>query len=382
MQRRNSALYILKKIKGIGDSSIRKLLLKGFDPDSFFRKDFDYLKSFSINQIIIDAFLAYDQEKVFNKFLDFDKKGIRVISCLDDEYPVSLSEIKDFPLLLYAVGDVSLLDSKKLYISVVGTRICDEYGKKSTHYLVRELAQNNTVIVSGMAEGIDTEAHRAALDVEGKTIAVLGGGFNNIFPKSNEILFDEIKEKGLVITEHEPDIMPKPHYFPVRNRIITGLSEATIIVQGTIKSGAMISANLALDQGRDVFAVPGSIFSELSFGPNTLISEGARPITSAQDVIEEYDGAFQHTLFSTEQLVEKPEEELERMISKLEDGINAESLSGLQRKIAEFLGEDPVSADIIADALGEDISSVMSELLFMELEDVVFQHPGKMFSRN
>lgn len=217
--------------------------------------------------------------------------NIQKITINDKVYPKLLKEISDPPETLYYRGDISVLNNAPT-ISVVGTRRCSEYGISSVATIVNELAKVNFLIISGMAKGIDTYAHKAALENGVKTIAVLGSGIddNSIYPQRNVGLAHKIIESGgLIISEYEPGTPAMPFRFPERNRIVAGLSKATLVIEAPLKSGSMITARLALDYNRDVFAVPGSIFSKLSEGSNKLISMGAKCTVSANDILEEFN---------------------------------------------------------------------------------------------
>ena len=194
----------------------------------------------------------------------------------DERYPALLKDIHDPPSQLYCIGDLSLLSMQ--CVAVVGTRRCSPYGRWAAGEIARAVAGSGTCVVSGMASGIDSAAHKGALDAGGKTIAVFGTGVDICFPASNAGLYERIAESGLIVSEYEPGEGPMAWHFPARNRIISGLSRATIVVEGAIKSGSMITASLALEQGRDVFAVPGNINQPNSRGVNKLIADGASPI--------------------------------------------------------------------------------------------------------
>jgi DNA processing protein len=212
-------------------------------------------------------------------------------SCIkrrDPAFPPLLAAIHDPPAELYlrGCGEVGLLHEPA--VAVVGARACSAYGRSATRSLARELARAGLVIVSGMARGIDGEAHRGALDAGGRTIAVLGCGIDRDYPAAHAELARRIGESGLVVSEYEPGVEPAPWRFPARNRIIAGLCRATVVVEARERSGALITADFALEEGRDVLAVPGEITSRLSAGTNALLKLGAAPVTAAEDVLELY----------------------------------------------------------------------------------------------
>lgn len=210
------------------------------------------------------------------------KENIRIIKKEDKEYPGLLKAISDPPKVLYCIGDVKLLSGRAL--GVVGSRKCSEYGRTTAMRIGETAARNDVTVVSGMAKGIDRFAHLGALGAGGKTIAVLGCGVNICYPKENRTLYEQIASEGLLISELPPDTKPMPYAFPRRNRIISGISEAVAVVEAGTGSGALITAETAASQGRDVFAVPGNINSQYSLGTNKLLTDGAIPIAVIDDI--------------------------------------------------------------------------------------------------
>ncbi len=220
-----------------------------------------------------------------NYVQDLKKDGINWLTIFDKDYPKLLKEIYDPPIILYYRGEIKKEDQKA--IAIVGTRSITDYGKIVTRQFAKDLVLNNLTIISGLARGVDTQAHLAAIESGGRTIAVLGGGLNKIYPHENKGLAERIIKHGAVISEFLPNDDPKPGNFPARNRIISGLSRAVLVTEAAEKSGSLITAKLALEQGRDVFAIPGPITSELSKGPIDLIRAGAIPVTNTQEILEE-----------------------------------------------------------------------------------------------
>ncbi len=213
------------------------------------------------------------------------------ISLEDEQYPASLREITQPPKVLYIRGHIP---KNKPMIAVVGTRRCTTYGRRATEHIVRGLMRAGCVIVSGMAVGIDSEAHKAALSAGGETVAVVGSGIDEsvIYPSSNRGLAREIEMSGAVISEFDPYTKSETYYFPQRNRVISGLSLGVLVVESKEKGGSLITANFALDQNREVFAVPGPIFAETSIGPNNLIKQGAKAVSSAEEILNELNLAI------------------------------------------------------------------------------------------
>ena len=254
----------------------------------------DDIKKLVADKGVMSVLSANEYANLAKKFDVFDSyvknlksDGIEVIIIDDENYPNRLKDLPDAPLLLYAKGDVSLLNGD--CFSIVGTRMPSNYGKFVTEKLARELAEAGLTIVSGLAYGVDSLSHRSALEVGGKTIAVLGGGLNHIYPEANTNLAEEIMKKGLVISEYPPFSPPTKYTFPLRNRIIAGLSLGTLITEASKKSGTIHTKDYTLDYGRDLFAVPGNINSSKSELPNELIrSSQAECVIEADDILKFY----------------------------------------------------------------------------------------------
>jgi len=212
---------------------------------------------------------------------------MKIIKLGDKEYPEKLLNIYNPPKKLYVLGNETILN--EFGIAIVGSRNCTRYGEQTAKSLAYNLAKNNINVISGMAKGIDSAGHIGCIMGKGKTIAVLGSGFNHIYPKENTYLFKQIiNSGGIVITEYEPNTLPNKENFPRRNRIISGLSQGVVVIEAAEKSGSLITAEIALDEGKDVFAVPGNINSQLSKGTNELIKDGAKLVTNVLDILEEY----------------------------------------------------------------------------------------------
>lgn len=227
------------------------------------------------------------KELVYHPLLEtYEKHNIFPIAYNDNCYPESLLKLYDPPVILYTKGDVSLLANIKK-IAIIGSRRATSYSEKSIEKILPPLIQQNYVIVSGLARGADTLAHRKTIEMGGKTIGVLGTGFSNIYPKENEDLANFMSKSHLLVTEYPPYITPKKWNFPMRNRIISGLSLGVVITEAHKKSGTVSTMEHALENGKEIFAVPGSIHSDLSEGPHHLILEGAKPIWDGNQIIEE-----------------------------------------------------------------------------------------------
>jgi DNA processing protein len=275
----------------------------------------------------------------------------RVIVLGDDGYPVLLKEIVDPPLALHFRGDVSLL--ARPAVAIVGSRKASPYGVNADGELARQIAGAGIVIVSGGARGIDAAAHHAALDAGGATIAVLGTGIDVVYPASNRRLFHHIEERGLIVSEFPPGTPPKPENFPMRNRVISGLARGTVIVEATNRSGSLITARMAAEQGRDVFAVPGSIFSAGSEGTHRLVQSGAKLVHDANDVLEEFPGGLR----VTQAPAAEPEPPLKEVLDVLSK-------------------DDGAHVDTVAAKVGRTPALVAESLLQLELEGWIRALPG------
>ena len=218
----------------------------------------------------------------------YEQERICCISFLDQEYPYSFTNIYQQPWILYAKGNINLLTHQRI-LAIIGTRMPTQYGRDVLKLMVPDLVAAGISVVSGLAKGIDSMAHKIALASGGDCIAIIGGGLYHIYPQENISLSQMIMKKGLILSEYPPTFRPKPWHFPMRNRLISGLSRSILVVESKQKSGTFITVERGLEQGKDIYAVPGSIFSELSAGTNAWIKEGARLVTHANDIISEWD---------------------------------------------------------------------------------------------
>lgn len=266
------------------------------------------------------------------------------ITLADEEYPALLREIIDPPLALYCRGDRELL--RKPAVAVVGSRRASPYAINAAQHLARHLTQAGLVVVSGLAEGVDSAAHQSALAAEGSTIAVLGTGVDVIYPRSNTRLFRIIECRGLIVTEFAPGTPPLACNFPIRNRVISGLCLGTIIVEATSRSGSLITARLAAEQGREVFAVPGSIFSPGSEGTHRLIQYGAKLVHDIDDVLDELP-AHAYSRKTKDELVlpESPLREVLEVFS-LDEGVHIEAAATKLGQLVETIAEPVLQLEL------------------------------------
>lgn len=299
-----------------------------------------------------------------------EKAGVSVVCRDDPEYPKHLREIYDPPLVLYVKGKLTERDG--LAIAVVGSRRTTLYGQDMARKLAFQLARVGVTVVSGLARGIDTAAHNGALQAKGRTVAVIGCGIDVMYPAENKKLADEIVEKGgAVVTEFPFGVQPDRQNFPMRNRIISGWSLGVVVVEANVKSGALITANQAGEQGRQVFAVPGRADSILSKGANKLIKDGAKLTEDVEDILSEFEYLLPKTA------TESAEPGLESSGTK-----PALQLSELEEKVMAQIGNEEVAIDEIIRASGLTTACVSATLLALEMKRLVRQLPGKQYVRN
>ena len=310
--------------------------------------------------------------------------GCQVLTLYDDAYPQHLKQIDTPPLVLYIKGELTPEDS--LSISLVGSRNARDYGRKVSYRLSYQLAQRGLTVVSGLAKGIDTAAHRGALEADGRTIAVMGNGLSVIYPAMNRDLVKKIEASGALVSEFPIEVKPKPSNFPRRNRIISGLTLGTVVVEASNRSGALITARLAGEQGREVFAVPGEIFSELSTGTHRLINNGAKLINTVDDLLNELP---QHALNQIQSPMPTPQElpiekaDTKRTVTQPPvQSAPPPDLTPDEKTVFDAIEVPSSHIDTIVRATQLSISQVSSVLLMLELKGVVQQLPGKQFSKS
>lgn len=276
----------LSLIPNLGSRRKQKLLEIYQNPENIYKLAYQELKQVKgIGEVLAKAIADDNIKKQIPKHLEYmQKNGIDIVSILDEEYPKMLKEIYDAPISLYCKGNKAILKEKA--IGIVGCRDASQYGKKAAKYFAYQLASQNIVIVSGLAKGIDSYAHMGTICAKGKTIAVLGNGLDRIYPEENRVLAEKIIETGgAIVSEYPLGTKPDKMNFPARNRIISGLSKGILVVEAKEKSGTLITVDFALEQGRDVFVVPGNINSINSVGTNDLIKQGAKMVTHYQELL-------------------------------------------------------------------------------------------------
>ena len=323
------------------------------------------LRISGIRQKSVEAILEKRELPIVSKEIELAKKsGCTILTIEDDEYPRPLKEIATPPLVLYIKGTLTEADANA--IAIIGTRKPTQYGKGMAFQIGYDLAQRGVTVVSGLAKGLDTQAHRGALKAGGRTLAILGSGLLRMYPKENEKLARSITEQGAVISEFPLETNPFRSNFPIRNRIISGLSQGTIVVEAAAKSGSLITAGFAIDQGRTVFAVPGNIDQPTSSGTNHLINQGAVLYESVETVFRELF-SLSHTMSQTNDTkVDKPAEKI--------------NVSAEEKKVLALLEHRPLHMDELTETSNLSAPHLSVLLLTLEMKQLVTQLPGKYYS--
>lgn len=335
-----------------------QILLKKFEEyEDIFKVDKTYLKNYlKLDEDELKKIYDSKELDLEVELKKLEKNSVSILFIKDKEYPEELKNIAKPPIFLYYRGDISMLKGRK--IAVVGTRRATSYGKIACEKLVRELVENEIITVSGLASGIDTICHRKTLENNGKTIAIIGSGLDIVYPKENEKLWKEIGEKGLLISEYPLGTEPFAYNFPMRNRIIVGVSQGVVVVESKAKGGSLITAELALEEGREVFAVPGEIFSPVSEGCNNLIkNSSAKLITSIEDILDEFGW-------------KKIKKEIE---SKL-------NLTEYEKKIYNILVKEKTLDELIVES-SMKASEILTILMDLEIKKLIISIAGGKYRR-
>ena len=381
----------LKLVEGLGNIGVKNLLRSFGTAERVFKAPLYLLETVpgigSITAHHIKDFKQWAQvEGDLEKAVEMN---ISILTCQDPHFPQRLLHIYDCPILLYVKGELRGLE---VSVAVVGSRKASAYGKYTTERLCRELALSGVTIVSGMARGIDASAHRGAMSVKGRTIAVLGSGLDVIYPPENESLYHEIYACGAVVSEYSFGMRPNAANFPARNRIISGMSLGVVVVEATEKSGSLITARIALEQGREVFAIPGSIDEAGSRGTNRLIKEGAILVEDADDILAEIGPQTPHKepisimtampAAATELSSAKPAEE--PLVPPLNGSPERHDIqnavpSEKEQLLLKNLSSKPRPVDDLIAASGMSASEILSLLLHLELRGLILQMPGKTY---
>lgn len=363
----------LNLIRGIGPRTANQLLKEFGTPAQVFAASRLALEKFGLKPNTIQE--LHDSSMLENANAEIERLEAlhaRVITLEDEDYPALLREIHDPPIALYVRGDLPKAYAQPC-LAVVGSRRCSTYGVNTAQMLARDLAANGLTIVSGMARGIDAAAHRGALEAEGQTIAIVGTGLETTYPKEHKGLEAEIMVQGAVISEFPLGTPPLPQNFPYRNRILSGLCFGVLVVEAAEHSGSLITARLAYEQGREVFAVPGNITSQTSFGPNYLIKDGAKLVQQWRDVVEELPLDLKEKILGVQRGTDKKDNNIQPLFPAVE-------FSATERQLLEILSTDvPAHIDQLLLSSGLASAELMNALLSLEMKDRIRELPGKSF---
>jgi DNA processing protein len=351
------AWLALSLISGLGGSNARKLLKELGSPEAVFAASISSLQAIVKANIATEIGKGVSGELLAPTLAWLQDRNNHIVTLADSAYPQALLNIPDPPLLLYVKGRLDLLNCSAL--AVVGSRHATPQGINNAEAFAKSLSDAGLCIISGMAHGIDAAAHRGALKDPGSSIAVVGTGLDKVYPAANRDLAHALAEHGAIISEFPLGTPPLASNFPRRNRIISGMSLGCLVVEASLQSGSLITARLALEQGRDVFAIPGSIHAPQSKGCHALIKQGAKLVEAAQDILEELGS-----------LIVKPDSSASEVAPSDTDGA-----------LLNHLGFDPTSMDALAERCGLTVSQLSAMLLTLELEGRVSALPGGMYQR-
>ncbi len=348
----------LRGISGVGLVLFRRLLLKFGSPAAVFeasQKELAAVKG--ISPSVVRAIVNFrDWDQVEAQLFRLQNLGIELVTLDDGRYPERLKNIGYPPSFLFVQGDLRPEDD--LAVALVGTRQASHYGMRVSRSLARDLTAQKVTVVSGLARGIDIAAHQGALEGGGRTLAVLGCGLDVVYPPENREFYRRIPQQGALISEFPLGTPPEPHNFPIRNRLISGLSRGVVVVEAPLKSGALITADRALEQGREVMAVPGPINSPTSAGAHRLIQQGAKLVHDVRDILEEISPTFQASAKSAPP---------------------ASPRLTVDDPVLDILGTEPVQLEELVQASGLSAPEVMSRVTMLELQGLIRELPGQCY---
>ena len=364
------ALLALSMVQGIGPGRIRQLISQFGSSTAVFEADHQsLLKIRGISPLISKSIRGFDHfVEVEEQFRWADKAAAHLLAYWDKRYPAALDQIYDAPAFLWIRGNFAAFE--KPAVAIVGTRKPSAYGARAAAYFATALAEAGFVIISGLAYGIDAVVHQSVTEASGATIAVLGSGIDRIYPSRHERLAREMLKDGAIISELPLRAKPDAVNFPRRNRIISGLALGTLVIEAFEKGGALITARLAVEQNREVFAVPGPVFNKTSIGCHKLIQDGhAKLVYDVDDILEEFQGigGLQHINQSR--------------IKETRPAVDLANMNSIEKKLYEALEETPIHVDVLCRKTGFDVSTALVYLLNLEFRGLVFQMAGKQFSK-
>lgn len=369
------AYIVLNMISGVGTARFKALVENFQEPCKIFEQSIESISKIrGISAALAEKILYWEKDIDLNAELDFaEKSGTQIITMADAEYPEILKGIYDPPLCLYVRG--KLPDFSYNSLALVGSRRATIYGRKMAKHLSEEAVLAGWKVISGLAFGIDATAHQAAIDGGGITVAVLGGGLSRIHPQEHvQLARDIIETGGALISECPMKFPVSRQSFPRRNRIVSGLSQAVLIIEAGLKSGALITANLAMEQGKDVFAVPGHVDNPQAKGCHKLIKQGAKLTEDFNDILDDYD--FLPGFSRMEESSEESSNESDKII----EASKPANMSDDEYQIIQLLVGEAKSFDYIADATKLPVSSLNGLLTKMAMKMMLVQHPGKIYS--
>lgn len=347
---------------GIGNSNIVKIIEYFYDLRDLWSCSNNTIYGMSnLRQPVKEKLIENrNMENIEKLFRNIEKEDINIVTIYDDNYPLGLKYIDDNPKVLYTKGKI--IERDDLSIAIVGSRKATAYGKWACEKFAKELVDMDVTIISGLATGIDAIAHKTALEHGGRTVGVLGNGVDVVYPKRNKALYSQMLEENSIISEFPIGTPPLAFNFPQRNRIISGISKGIIVIEAQEKSGSLITAHHGLDQGKDVFSLPGNINSIFSGGTNKLIKDGAKPLLDIEDIVEEI-----YELKERRNLIKK-------------EKIDYSDYSETEITIIKILEEGPTHSDIIAHKTGINISEINSILTILELKGIVEEISSSTFT--
>lgn len=371
----------LLRVSGVGPKNYQKLLMAFGSPKAVFKSNIASLKHAGISDSVADAIISYDKTLSIPdmEWLDatFDHHII-TIEC--DEYPALLKQISNPPPILYVHGNLSILSDPQL--AIVGSRNPTQGGKTTAYDFAHHLAKTGLCISSGLALGVDGIAHQGAVDADAPTVAVIATGIDRVYPAKHRQLAHDIVKKGAIISEFPIGVQAKPENFPRRNRIISGLSHGTLVIEAALQSGSLITARTATEQGREVFAIPGSIHNPLARGCHQLIRQGAKLVETAEDILEEMAPLIDlnSVIIKQEEVKPQTQETTSRDNIKPESSLGS-LLDKDQQKLLELMGYDPVAIDALVGRMELPVEQVSAMLLMLELQNYVSSSGNGTYTR-
>lgn len=356
------SLVSLNLIPQIGSCRLGHLLKYFNKPEEIFKASRQSLETV-VGGRISESIVSFDTGNLDNDLAWAKKAGLEIITLFDAGYPQNLKFIPGLPIVLYVLGKIT--ESDNLSLGIVGSRRASFYGLSSAEKFAAQLSLNNLTIVSGMARGVDTYAHRGALKAHGRTIAVMGSGFNHVYPPENRGLAEQIAKSGAVVSEFPMDTKPLAQNFPRRNRLISGLSLGVLVTEAARNSGALITVDFALEQGREVFALPGRIDACASMGTNELLKQGAKLVTCSEDILEELNIDI-----SSKDDQAKPEMKEDILCAKEEN------------MLYNCISRQAVAIDDLVEKTSLSSSQISSLILKLQFKKLIKELPGKQFIRS